>query len=536
MGLFDWFPYTNFHELNLDWILSTVKKSADTAENTKTFVDGYFKNLNVTAEIAEKLDAMAESGELQNIVSEYLEVNASIVFQNVADMADSDSLVAGSTAHTLGFYNAGDGGAAFYKVVNYTTEYAENGFTVIPLQNPALCAVLVSDCANVKQYGARADGVTDDSAVFNLAFNSGKNVIVPQGQYYINSPISVKSRIISGVAVPVSGSVIILGRDGVFNIQKDDTFIENILFTSNIFDNDINGINAIVATGIGLDVDLNVQNCVFRYIENPVTVSGRGLQMDNCAFVHCVRCVSYNYEGSGDTNNPLTDRISGGRGFKITNCRFHSVHGLGQAIYMPATSVTVGALITDNVMDLGQGSFVEIDGVLYNAIITNNVASYCTTAPFKFNNAVERCTIADNTIYCDNARIGLSGLPSNLMTFSGGVKACQIMSNQFCGCLNAALRFVLAVIHTNIDGNIFQKVARNGYAGGCIRSENGISNSRVCGNIVSDMYTENGFLITAPDATFGSNVKNRIQGNIMYGIAISCSASEFSREENTIDL
>ena len=26
MGMFDHFPYTNFHELNLDWIISAVKE------------------------------------------------------------------------------------------------------------------------------------------------------------------------------------------------------------------------------------------------------------------------------------------------------------------------------------------------------------------------------------------------------------------------------------------------------------------------------------------------------------------------------
>ena len=32
MGLFDNFPYTNFHELNLEWILKTLKYIEDTME------------------------------------------------------------------------------------------------------------------------------------------------------------------------------------------------------------------------------------------------------------------------------------------------------------------------------------------------------------------------------------------------------------------------------------------------------------------------------------------------------------------------
>ena len=33
MGLFDQFPYTNFHELNLDWLLRMMKELNNTVEN-----------------------------------------------------------------------------------------------------------------------------------------------------------------------------------------------------------------------------------------------------------------------------------------------------------------------------------------------------------------------------------------------------------------------------------------------------------------------------------------------------------------------
>lgn len=36
MGLFDQFPYTNFHELNLDWLLNMVKELNSTIENFVT--------------------------------------------------------------------------------------------------------------------------------------------------------------------------------------------------------------------------------------------------------------------------------------------------------------------------------------------------------------------------------------------------------------------------------------------------------------------------------------------------------------------
>lgn len=71
-------PYTNFHELNLDWFLNEFNKvlAEWTAMNKRfsdlnaafndlrNYVHDYFKNLNVQEEIDKKLDSMASNGEL----------------------------------------------------------------------------------------------------------------------------------------------------------------------------------------------------------------------------------------------------------------------------------------------------------------------------------------------------------------------------------------------------------------------------------------------------------------------------------------
>lgn len=76
MGLFDNFPYTNFHELNLDAIIKILREMQDEWEATKTewsdmksFINNYFENLDVTQEISDKIDKMARSGALYDIIS-----------------------------------------------------------------------------------------------------------------------------------------------------------------------------------------------------------------------------------------------------------------------------------------------------------------------------------------------------------------------------------------------------------------------------------------------------------------------------------
>ena len=83
---FEQFPYSNFHDLNLDWVLQKVKEAMQGYAELSTKVDGfevtlqgaldyinnYFKNLDVQDEIDKKLQEMADSGELANIVSQFL--------------------------------------------------------------------------------------------------------------------------------------------------------------------------------------------------------------------------------------------------------------------------------------------------------------------------------------------------------------------------------------------------------------------------------------------------------------------------------
>lgn len=98
MAIFDTFPYTNFHELNQDWIIKTIKdlleEWSETSQALETwrqgaqatideytavvvefrdFVTNYFDNLDVQQEINNKLDEMAEDGTLTDLIRPFLE-------------------------------------------------------------------------------------------------------------------------------------------------------------------------------------------------------------------------------------------------------------------------------------------------------------------------------------------------------------------------------------------------------------------------------------------------------------------------------
>ena len=75
MGIFRQFPYSNFHEMNMDTILEIIKGLQEEWAATKTewasykdFIDNYFANLDVSEEVLENLRAMLAAGELDPII------------------------------------------------------------------------------------------------------------------------------------------------------------------------------------------------------------------------------------------------------------------------------------------------------------------------------------------------------------------------------------------------------------------------------------------------------------------------------------
>lgn len=161
----------------------------ETAFNTlKDYVDHYFDNLDVQEEINNKLDQMAEDGQLTQLIAQFLSLNAVMSFPSVADMKLAENLVNGSTVETYGFYNVNDGGGAKYLIRTITNDDTVDEKTIIELYDDYLIAELIKeDTMNVKQFGAKGDGITDDTLSIQTALNYVDNVFVPKGTFMVNA-------------------------------------------------------------------------------------------------------------------------------------------------------------------------------------------------------------------------------------------------------------------------------------------------------------------------------------------------------------
>lgn len=73
----------------------------------------------------------------------------------------------------------------------------------------------VLDYANVKSYGAKGDGTTDDTIAFSTAIASGKDLFIPDGQYLITGAINIGSPLMTSGAIVVASGVTLTIKEPV---------------------------------------------------------------------------------------------------------------------------------------------------------------------------------------------------------------------------------------------------------------------------------------------------------------------------------
>lgn len=199
---FEQFPYSNFHDLNLDWVLQKVKEAMQGYAELSTKVDGfevtlqgaldyinnYFKNLDVQDEIDKKLQEMADSGELANIVSQFLK--APFVYSSYAS-AVQDNLKVNSIfiIRRYALENFSSSGMLFFIVKNPTS-------TTIPYNDKY--AECITPVITPESLGASPKGTTnaDDIIKICIEYSLKGYTIIVDGTYKLNNSYIVNDNFV----------------------------------------------------------------------------------------------------------------------------------------------------------------------------------------------------------------------------------------------------------------------------------------------------------------------------------------------------
>lgn len=180
-------------------IIPTVNNNADAVaelqvlyEQLRSYVDNYFTNLDVQEEINNKLDEMVESGEFQNILTNKLKLTR--IYNTTEEMInDKDNLYNNQIIKTLGYYSVNDGGGAYFYITNDTNTPNYQ----IELGN-GLFARIINDKINVMQFGAKGDGINNDTTYLKTAIEYAKSndmqLISPSNKtYLINETLEINN-------------------------------------------------------------------------------------------------------------------------------------------------------------------------------------------------------------------------------------------------------------------------------------------------------------------------------------------------------
>lgn len=182
-------------------VFPAIEENTNITEETQqafielqNYVRDYFNNLDVQEEINNKLDEMAESGTLQEIINAYLQSNCLWIFNNIHDMKETTNLIVGSKCKTLGYYSINDGGSATYLIRERTYDDIIDNGQIHLISEHIVAELIFEDYVKPEVFGAVGDGVTDDTtAIENMLLT--KKPVKTSKIYKISRTINIDNSI-----------------------------------------------------------------------------------------------------------------------------------------------------------------------------------------------------------------------------------------------------------------------------------------------------------------------------------------------------
>ena len=163
---FKWFVLENFPFIEADFdaltewqlfcklgkeinkIINSTNTLGIQVESLTDYVKNYFDNLDVQEEINNKLNEMAQSGQLQEIIGQYINLHGVLAFDDNNAMKSAANLVDGSICKTLGNTSYLDGKGAFYRVRPIQNTDIVDGNNIVALYNKNLIAEKINYSSN----------------------------------------------------------------------------------------------------------------------------------------------------------------------------------------------------------------------------------------------------------------------------------------------------------------------------------------------------------------------------------------------------
>lgn len=399
-----------------------------------------------------------------------------------------------------------------------------------------------------QMFGAKGDGVTDDTAAFQNAIDSGRNIYVPlsNGQRYLITETLTFNKTRQTIygdlynldwsyyaQNSLNGCIYFGGTNSIlFDFKQVFCGCANLsVFTGK----DSNNIAArFLKNTDQTNMDGSVINCSFRNFDVTIDYYGRGFAVKRNAIIEsriAVRVTLMN-DTMWDHSSPTSSEIYqgypeyNGRSLFMTDNRFHLISErylqvISEDYINGSTTIKQvlnGAIITNNMGDLGYGGF-EFDSPIKGCIFSNNeFLRISSNVFFDCRAGAYDCSLANNTIrgLVDVNYPQINAVAKDCFAFNG-LEYCSITGNivenfnQRCvSCYTNGFN------HNTVVGNVFKNYGIDTSAYQYERTGFDIANSEcsiIANNTFETISAFNGYLIKA--RTVGSNVwkHNIFSGN-----------------------
>ena len=310
-----------------------------------------------------------------------------IICSNIEEMK-SLNLKEGMTVRTLGYYEANDGGGSIYRIREKLQEDTDDGGSIHIIDNLVAELIVENDTVNVKQFGAKGDGISDDtesiknSLKYNdnrykkIVFNKNETYLVHTTLYlYSNSDIELND-----CTLKVSSRLLILN-----NIDSIKRSGYGVLKNINIKNGTFDGSTVGILFGLLHGENINIENITFL----DCSLASHIFDLGGCKNVNIINC---NFTGSY-INESLSDKYDKEL-IQIDYANYTALPYWGNSEdYQFDDLPTINVLIERCNFEIGNGNHYPnaigthaVYGVkaLNNIHIVNNIFDACTYSNIRF--------------------------------------------------------------------------------------------------------------------------------------------------------
>ena len=186
-------------------------------EDAVNDITDYLNNLDLQDEVDNKLDEMVESGQLQEIIADYLNSKAIFGFDTKSDMLNATNLIDGSYARTLGNTNYSTGDGNLYKIRKIKNTDVIDNDHITPLNTSS---TLVAEKIPYTNNKSLQNQITANTNRLNL-FDNRKVIMI--GDSYANRENSWQDRIKTYANLDNTNSVLNRKSGAGFVASPDST-------------------------------------------------------------------------------------------------------------------------------------------------------------------------------------------------------------------------------------------------------------------------------------------------------------------------